>query len=146
VGRAATQGIDPEAADWPIAGSPPPRRPGVLSGVDLFDNAPGAHEITGFLATQRRLTLTRPEKFSLWDWWRNLSDNDPILTRIAMQLLLIPATSASCERPLSKAKKLKSPNRMSFKAKNLEAFMTIEGNMRLLADSDNRSAVMTDPK
>jgi hypothetical protein len=137
---------NPEDADEPIPESRPLRRPGVLSGPDLFDSAPEAHEVTGFLQTQRRLTLARPERFSLWEWWKNLSGSYPILSKVAMQLLLIPATSASCERPFSKAKKLKSPNRMSLKAKNLEAFMTIAGNMRLLSDPHNLAAITSDPK
>jgi hypothetical protein len=51
-----------------------------------------------------------------------------------MQLRIIPTTSALCERSFSKTKKLEFPNGMSFKATNLNRFMMIAGNMKLLAD------------
>jgi hypothetical protein len=73
-------------------------------------------------------------EFDTLIWWQNNKYRFPTLYQIARRFLIVPATSASCERQFSKAKRLKPKKRWSLKPAKLSAMIVAAQNRDLVEE------------
>jgi hypothetical protein len=104
-----------------------------ISRQDLYGAPEEWDEVTEYLRVNRQ-NMCRQASFRLGEWWIGEKTNYPILFAISEDLLLIPATSATSERPFSKAGRIKTKGRMSLKPENMEAMMALATNVRLAGE------------
>jgi hypothetical protein len=100
---------------------------------DLYGAPEEWDEVTEYLRVNRQ-NMCRQASFRLGEWWIGEKTNYPILFAISEDILLIPATSATSERPFSKAGRIKTKGRLSLKPDNMEAMMALATNTRLAGE------------
>jgi hypothetical protein len=101
-----------------------------MTRADLYAREEDCDEVSEYLIVRHGHAIVQGE-FDVWQWWIGQAQMYPVLSRVAQEILLIPATSASSERSFSKAANLKTHEKMSLKATNLEDMMALAGNMKM---------------
>jgi hypothetical protein len=81
----------------------------------------------------------------VYSWWERHRDRFPTFYLLAQQVLTIPATSASCERQFSKAKRLKNRSRWSLKPLKLGAMVVVAENRDLVQEAIARHRQVDNP-
>jgi hypothetical protein len=97
---------------------------------DIKPRQEGQYDEMGSFITARR-NASINSGTDLLDWWRVNRDLFPMLWKLAMEVLTIPASSAASERQFSRAKRISSDKRRSLKPNKLQALVFLAENFDL---------------
>jgi hypothetical protein len=110
----------------------------------------GGDELAQYLAFDRTELWEERENFDLLAWWVAHQSVYPHLYVLALEYLVVPATSAAVERQFSSAKLIHAQRRQSLKTENLGELVFLSDHLDILdqlgAGSPRRQGQVQEPE